>query len=113
MEGINILNQTEIMEYSYEQHIFYAVSVILLFVSIVVFVVSSIGGYKWLAITGTSLFLICVITLCIVDWNKSKHTGRYKYEVTIDDNVPFTEIYKKYDVVKQKGDIWVLEDKED
>ena len=47
-----------------------------------------------------------------VDLEKSKNTGRYKYEATIDKDVPFTEVYKKYDVVKQKGDIWVLRDKE-
>ena len=43
---------------------------------------------------------------------KSKNTGRYKYEATIDENVPFIEVYEKYDVVKQKGNIWVLKDKE-
>ena len=112
MDGINILNQTEIMEYSYGQNVFYAVLVILLFVSTVCFVIGLIGWYKWPAIIGISLFLICVITLCAVDWNKSKNTGRYKYEATIDDNVSFTEVYKKYDVVKQKGRIWVLKDKE-
>ena len=46
MAGINILNQTEIMEYSYGQNIFYAVLVILLFVSTVCFVRKE--DEKWL-----------------------------------------------------------------
>lgn len=44
-------------------------------------------------------------------------TGYFKphtrYEVTIDDSVPFVEIYEKYDVIDHHGDIYVLEEKDD
>lgn len=112
MNGINILNQTEIMEYTCEQNIFYSVLVIVLFISAILFVIGLVGSFKWSGIIGGILFLITIITIGTVNVEKSKNTGRYKYEVTIDDDVPFTEIYKKYDVVEQKGDIWVLKDKE-
>ena len=112
MNGINILNQTEIMEYTCEQNIFYSVLVIVLFISAILFVIGLVGSFKWPGIIGGILFLITSIIIGTVNVEKSKNTGRYKYEVTIDDDVPFTEIYKKYDVVKQKGDIWVLKDKE-
>lgn len=39
-------------------------------------------------------------------------TDRKRYEVIIDDSVTFHEIYEKYKVIDQRGDIWILEDKE-
>lgn len=41
-----------------------------------------------------------------------EETGRYRYEVTIDDNVAFKELYEKYDIIEQKGKIYVIEEKE-
>ena len=112
MNGINILNKTEIMEYTYEQHIFFAVLFIVWIISAMLIVIGLICSFKWPVIIGGFLFLISYITMCTVDLEKSKNTGRYKYEATINKDVPFIEVYKKYDVVKQKGDIWVLKDKE-
>ena len=112
MNGINILNKTEIMEYTYEQCIFFAVLLIVWIISAMLIVIGLICSFKWPVIIGGILFLISYIAMCTVDLEKSKNTGRYKYEATIDKDVPFTEVYKKYDVVKQKGDIWVLKDKE-
>ena len=112
MNGINILNRKELMEYSFEANVFFAVLVIVWFISAIAFIIGLIGSFKWPAIIGGFFLIITFITLETVDLEKSKHTGRYKYEATIDDEVPFIEVYKKYDVVKQKGNIWVLKDKE-
>lgn len=112
MSGINILNQKEIMEYSFADNMFFAVLFIVWFISAIALLIGLIGSFKWPAIIGGFLLIITVITLGAADLEKSKHTGQYKYEATIDDNVPFTEVYKKYDVVKQKGKIWILKDKE-
>ena len=112
MTGINILNKTAIMEYTCEQNIFCAVLLIAWCVSAILVIIGLICDSKWSTIIGGILFLITCIATCTVDLEKSKNTCRYKYEVTIDENVLFTEVYKKYDVVKQKGDIWVLKDKE-
>ena len=112
MNGINILNKTEIMEYTYEQHIFFAVLIIVWCISAILVIIGLICESKRSTIIGGILFLISYITMCTVDLEKSKNTGRYKYEATIDKDVPFIEVYEKYDVVKQKGDIWVLKDKE-
>lgn len=38
-------------------------------------------------------------------------TDRKRYEAIIDDSVTFHEIYEKYKVIDQRGDIWILEDK--
>lgn len=40
-----------------------------------------------------------------------KETGRYRYEVTINDEVSFKELYEKYDVTEQKGKIYVIKEK--
>ena len=34
-----------------------------------------------------------------------------RYECTIDSNVSFVELYEKYNVIEQRGNIWVLEEK--
>ena len=39
-------------------------------------------------------------------------TGRNRYEVIFDDDQSIQDVYNKYIVVKQRGKIWVLEDKE-
>ena len=112
MNGINILNKTAIMEYTCAQHIFFAVLLIAWCISAILVIIGLICDSKWSTIIGGILFLITCIAIGAADLEKSKNTGRYKYEAMIDENVPFIEVYEKYDVVKQKGDIWVLKDKE-
>ena len=112
MNGINILNKTAIMEYTCAQHIIFAVLLIVWIISAMLIVIGFICSFKWPVIISGFLFLITCIVIGTVDLEKSKNTGRYKYEATIDEDVPFIEVYKKYDVVKQKENIWVLKDKE-
>lgn len=40
-------------------------------------------------------------------------TGRYKYEVKISDTTTFKEVTDNYKVIDNRGQIWVLEDKDD
>lgn len=39
-------------------------------------------------------------------------TGRYEYKVLIDDSVPMTEFYEKYDLISVEGQIYIIRDKE-
>ena len=39
-------------------------------------------------------------------------TGRNRYEVIFNNEQSIQDIYDKYIVVKQRGEIWVLEDRE-
>ena len=113
MNGINILNQTEIMEYSNTQRVIGIIAIILLAISICAFAIFVAENHDRLTVFSGAIFIISVITLAIIaSIGESHPTGRYKYEVTIDDTVPMTEVYKKYTVVKQKGCIWILKDKE-
>lgn len=40
-------------------------------------------------------------------------TGRYKYEVKISDTTTFKEVTDNYKIIDNRGQIWVLEDKDD
>lgn len=40
-------------------------------------------------------------------------SGRNCYECLIDDTVSFVEVAENYDVVSQRGDLWILEDRND
>lgn len=39
-------------------------------------------------------------------------SGRYQYKATIEKSVSFNEVYEKYNVIEQDGNLWILEDKE-
>ena len=36
-------------------------------------------------------------------------TGEYQYEVIFEDNVSFTEVIEKYNIIEQRGEIFVVE----
>ena len=43
--------------------------------------------------------------------NDIYETGHYYYECVIEDTASFNEIMNTYEIVEQRGDIWVLKDK--
>ena len=121
MSGINILNATPIMKFSTTQENLSVILLTIIVVSVIGIVISVIGMIAdlifidyvwWLPYVCSGLFIICIILGCIFCTEKTYNTGRCEYEATIDDGVSITEVYKKYDVVKQKGKIWILKDKE-
>lgn len=106
MEGINILNQTEILTYPNWW------IVVVIGTALVAAFGLSIGvtcDWDWLGIIG-SISTIAFIILIFVD-PPGVPTGRYKYEVLIDETVSVTELYEKYEIVGQDGKIWIIEDK--
>ena len=117
MNGIDILNKEEIL--TTPEWIG-----LVLTISTVIFIISIIFAFVFLFTsrdTASFFFIImfvcssivCVISNYINDTYKSEPTGRYRYEVTIDDSVSITEVYDHYNIVEQRGDIWILEDKEE
>lgn len=108
---MTILNQTEIMVSVIPKE-FVTLVIIFLVFAIVCEVIGL--GFDWhrkiWAIAGATFFLACGIISFIGCFTKP--SGRYQYECLINDTVPYVEIYEKYDVVEQRGEIWVLKDKE-
>lgn len=60
------------------------------------------------AIFGCFVALLCVLLLLGL---RKRESGRNRYECLIDDTTSFVEVAKNYDIVGQRGDLWILEDK--
>ena len=56
------------------------------------------------------LFVVCMAlaTVCLITASPQKT----QYKVTISDNVSFEEFNEKYEVIKQEGDIFTVEMRE-
>lgn len=124
MNGVEILNQTEILEYMFYLPILVLfLGFVLLFVFFIIFqalkskiVKHKLGRYI-LRIIDTKFDMCIVLVLIIffisfvIEANLPIHTGKYEYETIIEDNADFKEIYNKYEIVEQKGKIFILRDK--
>lgn len=84
----------------------------------IVFLVYCIKSYKSLFYQKILIILISIITilsciLCIFSWSmKEIHVERTVYEVTIDDTTNFNDFYNKYEILEQRGEIYVITEKE-
>ena len=69
-------------------------------------------GKILLFVIGCVLIISSVIIVLYTKCNANTvQTGKYQYEVIIDDNVQFKDVIDKYNIVEQHGKIWILEDK--
>ena len=112
LEGITVLNQGNVMQ-----------SVIPTWMWVALVIIGVVG---WAGMficmeqcTEVGTVISCcgwmgalLIALVIGIANPQESTGRYRYECLIDETVSMTEVYERYEVIEQRGDIWVLEDKE-
>ena len=112
MNGIEILNQTEIMTCPY----WACVSMV---IGAVLFIIGMIGcalikNKKASIVCSIILGIICcALTLIggIAMECKDVPTGKYVYQVKIDETVSFVDFYEKYEVIEQHGTIWFIQDK--
>lgn len=112
IEGVQILSQSAVTGRPEGYMNATAILVIVMVFSLLLFF--KIDARYNLAGTICALIVICSLSALVVlsVWDPQIETGRYRYEVIIDDSVSFSDIHEKYEVIKQRGDIWVLEDKE-
>lgn len=59
------------------------------------------------------LALISVCAIVLISQFRWRANERNQYECIIDDSVSINEVYENYNVIEQRGKIWVLEDKID
>lgn len=104
IEGVEILNQTMIIKSP--TWFLFTVSIL---IGLVLICFMESGKSKLPIFIALLLVLALLIMLSI---NPKEITGRYRYEAAVDESVSFTEMYERYDVVEQRGQIWILEDKE-
>ena len=108
IEGITVLNQTEITDMPKCFGFIIGTCMlltVLFFIGMIIFDNITLGLLSLIA------GVCCLISVLIGGINEQP-TGRYEYECIIDESVDFVDIYKKYKVIEQRGDIWVLVDKE-
>lgn len=113
MQGIDILNRTEIIETPYKVKI---IIIFAAFVTMLSILGMCVAGYKLmdlLMLVSITTFVISVAAMIstLILYPKIP-TGRYRYECTIDESVTLQDIYNNYKVIEQRGKIWILEDKE-
>lgn len=112
MDGITILNVTEVSENS-----------TLLLVALIFLVIGAIINTANLLLSDDDkqcilygIFTITLPALSIVvgvTMNKDREANAHnQYECLIDKSVGMEDVYEKYTVIERRGDIRVLEDKE-
>lgn len=110
IEGVKVLNSAEINEYSWWFTVLVLSCIIfavMIFISILSY--SDFGfliSAPMLVITLGAIFISITCTDSV-----KKPTGRYRYECYMEDYVSINVISEKYDIIEQRGDIWILEDK--
>lgn len=113
MEGVTILNTTPVTGLP----MWLIIVCIIACVAFVVFdamIITDVIIFK----RKTRKILITIFTILAVTapslfgyLNNIYETGHHCYECVIEDTASFNEIMNTYEIVDQRGDIWVLKDK--
>lgn len=56
---------------------------------------------------------IVAIGIALLSKSHWRVNEREQYECVIDNDVSIVEVYKNYNVIERRGDIWILEEKTD
>ena len=102
LEGITVLDQSAATEFD-------AALFFMLFIGIAIVGIFIAGWLETDWIFGLVLFAGGVFIALPISSHESE--DRFRYECTIDESVSMTEVYERYEIIEQRGDIWVLEDK--
>lgn len=105
---MEILNKTEIMNPPEIWFMF----VIIVILSFLLMLITSAFDLEGVSLAIACIFLIGLFGFIITSFFEGTSTGRYKYEVILDKSYSATELYENYDVIEQRGQIWVIKDKE-
>ena len=110
MKGIEILTKEPILELSKTLSIICMILFAVFIISLICMFIFILEGYRKHIIIFAIISLVSLSSTLIIQ-SYSKPTGRYKYKVTIDKSVSMIAVYEKYNVIKQDGKIWTIEDK--
>ena len=62
--------------------------------------------------TGIIALIVLIVSCLLLTIGPRTETGRYEYMVQFNDDVSFVEVYEKYEVLEQRGNVWTIQDKE-
>lgn len=117
---MEILTKTPINGSLWDNHIILSVVMVFAFICALGFILgcAPLGSIRdkigtvcmWTAVIGV---IGCLVWLLLNAAIPGAPTGRYKYEVKISDTTTFKEVTDNYKIIDNRGQIWVLEDKDD
>lgn len=106
IEGISILSQSPIFDYSP----FFIICMSAFFVSLLFIILSAIQE----SLAGVIIFVIIFVLsfgLSLYSTKDCKPSGKYTYKVTISENVKMNEFLDKYIIIKQEGKIYTIKER--
>lgn len=111
MSGITILTQHPIVEYVGQVWVILAIIAFILTIS---FLIASLVCNSFECFGYFVVFLITFFVFAIIGKVQYKpvETGRYEYQVLLDETVDINELASRYDIIGQDGLIWTIQDKE-
>ena len=110
MDGITILNQTEIMVTPDWMFTTLVIGVAMFFIFAFVCMatngfISDISGI--ISIIGLISVAFIAIASCFIE----EATGEYTYDCLIEEDISLIEFYEKYEVIEVNGKIWTIKEK--
>ena len=112
MNGVELLNQIEIMKTVWSAEIFLITFSVCLLLGLVLGI--AIGLVEHDILVNITIGLICglvvggLIGLLLGVGTKKIPTGTYEYQVTISDEVNLNEFFEKYEIISQEGKIYTV-----
>lgn len=107
---MEILYQEPIMALTYACQALITFLVVIGAVSFITCVVSN--DKKIWKPTGIIALIVLIVSCLLLTIGPKTETGRYEYMVQFNDDVSFVEVYEKYEVLEQRGNVWTIQDKE-
>lgn len=102
LEGITVLNTSAAVDFN--AAIFFISFIIVLIVGAIISALLDAESLFYVLLFVGALFICTPLAY-------GESEDRLRYECTIDESVSMIEVYERYEIIEQRGDIWILEDK--
>lgn len=125
LDGINVLNKVELMDTMYNKiwenlaSLFGYSLIVFLVLTAIILVIDNHSNKDMCKIGTISLFgliafilLFIISCIAIIFTSKQVPTGKYEYQVTIDESVSMVDFTSKYDIIRVDGEIYTIQEKE-
>lgn len=114
MTGVEILNTT--IHYKEALPTWAIITIVtIIVIPVIIAIIGMIQSDDFLAILGLILFLVGAVSAILIGVTAEKPTDEIdyiEYEMLIEDTVSFAEFNEKYEIINQKGKIYVVREKE-
>lgn len=118
INGINVLEQAPIKEYTTLSGIFIGVGIGTAIIATIIFFIKIKGKIIRLKDLSTKIFLVfyilglglAIFSVCRFPWFYVE-TGRYTYKCTLKENISANYISNNFKVIGVENGVWTIEDK--